>query len=689
MKNIISLVLCVVAIALPLRGAAQALPDLVANATIASPSSSAVGQTVSFSGKISNAIGAGTASKTSGFPNTFQVMRLDPTLPDQITIEGIDGSQVVNVATTSLALIAANPLIYSLAANASLSVSGLYNFTSPGTYAFNLCANVNTSWNLNDSVSESSGNNNCDAWRLIHVCAAGSSWSTESNACLANVAIADFTSSPPTVPYDSGTQLNLIGVTGGGTIICSIKNDADSNVISVPIDAGGSGSGPSGNLKVATIFTLTCANNVGPDVTKSTTVSIAVGEGNQPPAVPTISGSVSSPPNTSYSFSSKDPEGNNIRYQIDWNNDKVVDEELPSATTYVPSGTSVNAAKDWKSIGSKTFKVRAVDEGGVASAWSEYAVTLACAAHTTWSPEDLACIPDVNIGVFAAASSIDNGKSTPLTGGRITGGGTITCSISNDADSSVISAPLLTNGIVSKNSRALTKKTTFTLVCGNGVGPPAFKTATVKVSPVPGSGVCFQYHYSCTAGTSGSNVEGTSSWTWTCTGTNGTDSCREAKTAVSAEPQIGGAIIGVLGVAAFSLAMQSAVSSIKGLPFGGLDIFMFPVTCEIPPFVPLPCQFTPPIPPPAFYYDFFIMMHGLTVPPVGFLAVPIWEPLAFPNYALFPGEWALGTIAPIAPVGGWFFPSIPIPPFGCTPSMCIPIAVTYGTVTPFTGSSIF
>jgi hypothetical protein len=99
-------------------------------------------------------------------------------------------------------------------------------------------------------------------------CAANSTWN--GTLCLANVAIGTFTASPSSIPNNTSTTLTSSGVTGGGTITCSINP-----AVVGPVSPNGSNG--TGNLTTDTTFTLTCSNGVGPDATKTTTVTVAAG----------------------------------------------------------------------------------------------------------------------------------------------------------------------------------------------------------------------------------------------------------------------------------------------------------------------------------------------------------------------------------------------------------------------------
>ena len=117
----------------------------------------------------------------------------------------------------------------------------------------------------------------------------------------------------------------------------------------------------------------------------------ATGSGNNPPAPPSIIKStgettgkfVTGLPNTPYTFNltSTDPDGDQIRYGVDWNMDGVVDQYIP-AINYVNSGTMQQANNPgtlWIMTGSKTFQAETCDNKGACSAWTSYALTLAAA----------------------------------------------------------------------------------------------------------------------------------------------------------------------------------------------------------------------------------------------------------------------------------------------------------------------
>jgi len=71
-----------------------------------------------------------------------------------------------------------------------------------------------------------------------------------------------------------------------------------------------------------------------------------------------------------FSFSSTDPDGDQIRYQIDWDSDGVSDDVYPS-TGYVASGVGGSVSRAWTTTGLKTFRVRVVDSRGIVSPWAQ------------------------------------------------------------------------------------------------------------------------------------------------------------------------------------------------------------------------------------------------------------------------------------------------------------------------------
>lgn len=98
---------------------------------------------------------------------------------------------------------------------------------------------------------------------------------------------------------------------------------------------------------------------------------------NNPPSVPIIDGPESGFVNTEYSFNftSTDSDGDTIKYGIDWNNDDVINHWNP-ASTFVASGVSMTASRQWPLIGAKTFQVNACDSNGNCSDFASHSIDI-------------------------------------------------------------------------------------------------------------------------------------------------------------------------------------------------------------------------------------------------------------------------------------------------------------------------
>ncbi|MEK7134348.1 MAG: hypothetical protein AAB819_01320 [Patescibacteria group bacterium] len=98
---------------------------------------------------------------------------------------------------------------------------------------------------------------------------------------------------------------------------------------------------------------------------------------NRPPLTPVITGPTVGKTGTSYGFSvvSTDPDGDQIRYGIDWDNDDAVDQWLP-AEGFTSSGSSEPFSRTWSTIGAKTFRALAEDEWGLRSGFASHTIEI-------------------------------------------------------------------------------------------------------------------------------------------------------------------------------------------------------------------------------------------------------------------------------------------------------------------------
>ena len=94
---------------------------------------------------------------------------------------------------------------------------------------------------------------------------------------------------------------------------------------------------------------------------------------NDPPTTPTIqgpsNGKVGSP--LTYSFTSTDPDGDQVAYLIDW-----ADGTPTSWSNYYDSGQTYTASHTWNSEGAFTIKAKAKDSYNAESDWGTYTVTI-------------------------------------------------------------------------------------------------------------------------------------------------------------------------------------------------------------------------------------------------------------------------------------------------------------------------
>lgn len=122
---------------------------------------------------------------------------------------------------------------------------------------------------------------------------------------------------------------------------------------------------------VLNAFLPSCDSNGVPSQTPNTA--------NRAPLSPTIAKlSQQKVDDTNYSyvfkFVSTDPDGDEIQYGIDWNNDQIVDQSLPGDTTYVTSEVPRETTKLFSSTVAHTFLAKATDSKGAPSGWTNYSI---------------------------------------------------------------------------------------------------------------------------------------------------------------------------------------------------------------------------------------------------------------------------------------------------------------------------
>ncbi len=189
---------------------------------------------------------------------------------------------------------------------------------------------------------------------------------------------------------------------------------------------------------------------------------------------------------TTISMSATDPDGDNLHYLIDWNDDGSTDQIVPSSG-YVPSGSTQSASRTFASTGSKTVRVRAQDEGGALSPWAT--LTFSCASNPDGEDDgELNGLPDLNpdpgtpqppaidLSLRAIPSLVRNGDTTKINWSA-TGVTSCTVTAPNGDSWSGLESP-----VGGETSRPITAQTVYTLRCQSSQGVQT-KTATVNVLP--------------------------------------------------------------------------------------------------------------------------------------------------------------------------------------------------------------
>ncbi len=108
--------------------------------------------------------------------------------------------------------------------------------------------------------------------------------------------------------------------------------------------------------------------------------------GNHVPTAPTIIGSNNAILDQNYNINltSTDPDGDNIKYEIDWENVNNNYSSLPGTNVYVNSGTTVIGTHVYSlPLGVKNIKARAIDENGGYSDWSYYNIEVVVDTNNT------------------------------------------------------------------------------------------------------------------------------------------------------------------------------------------------------------------------------------------------------------------------------------------------------------------
>ncbi|MCX6717443.1 MAG: hypothetical protein NTU76_02095, partial [Candidatus Taylorbacteria bacterium] len=193
---------------------------------------------------------------------------------------------------------------------------------------------------------------------------------------------------------------------------------------------------------------------------------------NNPPPPPTISGPIKGYIGRGYQFSfvSTNPDGDTMKYGVDWTLDNIVDQWLPSSG-FANSGTAQNVTKSWPSIGNYSFQAKAFKSQGASSVWSN--------THTFQAFP----LPVTNLSV--SPSSIISGASSTISWSATDAKDCIaSASPSNSSwsGSKATSSGSQSTGILTTSMAS--KTFSYTLRCTGNGGDDGFDTKTVNLSVI-------------------------------------------------------------------------------------------------------------------------------------------------------------------------------------------------------------
>ncbi len=118
------------------------------------------------------------------------------------------------------------------------------------------------------------------------------------------------------------------------------------------------------------------AKNNNNDYSSWTTYNFTISAPNVAPGAPVVTNNPSSLVGVpiTFTFSSSDSNGDNVKYEIDWDSNGSVDETVPSSG-YVAHNTSRTSSYSWGTVNTFTSNFRAVDVNGAMSSWTPRTIT--------------------------------------------------------------------------------------------------------------------------------------------------------------------------------------------------------------------------------------------------------------------------------------------------------------------------
>lgn len=207
-------------------------------------------------------------------------------------------------------------------------------------------------------------------------------------------------------------------------------------------------------------------------------------EPNESPLAPTLTAGGSCVVGEPHSISmvATDPDGDRIRYGVDWNNNGTIDQWVPPSG-YVNSGSTQIASRTFSVAGSKTIRVRTQDTNSLLSNWAT--ITFTCAESETADLSDdndslgdsapSVPPPAADLDIRAIPSLVRQGHTTQVNWSA-TNVQSCTVSGSNSDQWSGVQSP-----IGGRTSSAITGQTVYTLACIDLEGAPQQKEVIINV----------------------------------------------------------------------------------------------------------------------------------------------------------------------------------------------------------------
>lgn len=184
-------------------------------------------------------------------------------------------------------------------------------------------------------------------------------------------------------------------------------------------------------------------------------------------------------------MTSTDPDGNAVRYAIDWNGDGSADQFVPSSG-HVPSGTPQTASRTHATTGMKTVAVQAQDSTGMLSDWASISFSCAQSSGTAGLSAEAApgteglsgSLPNANdLSLRVVPSLVRHGAISKV---HWSSQNMTTCAVrgtNGDAWSALRSA------VSGEASEPIDGRVDYTLTCTGTDGGTYIKTASVNVLP--------------------------------------------------------------------------------------------------------------------------------------------------------------------------------------------------------------